>query len=196
MKCRPAICSYPLDLRCGTLNALGPLARDVDVILSRLPLKTHTQRRPPHIPIASRSMSGKRRTLGSFLRRDHQPRPPTPSPPSSPVPRRNPDAPPGDEKVISPEGLQSSVESLEMVLRSMDNVRDQLNRYNLALREHANTLRQYAVNINMLAVTDDRGRNQGDDRVYEYLMLHSANYYDRYAESQEQLVFLVSSLLT
>lgn len=95
--------------------------------------------------------------------------------------------------MITPEELQSSVEALELVLRSMDSVRDQLNRYNLALREHAKTLRQYAVNINMLADTDDRGRNQGDGRVYEYLMMHSANYYDRYAESQEQLVFILAS---
>jgi hypothetical protein len=140
-------------------------------------------------------MSTKRRTmLGNFLRRDHQPKS-VPSPPSSPVPHRLPNVPPADEKVISPEELQTSVESMELVLRSMDNVRNQLNQYNLALREHANTLRQYAVNINMLAVTDDRGRNQGDDRVYEYLMLHSANYYDRYAESQENLVSLISYFL-
>ena len=141
-------------------------------------------------------MSGKRRTIGNFLRRDHPAKSAVtvvPSPPSSPVPRRLPDVPQGDEKVIAPEELQSSVEALELVLRSMDSVRDQLNRYNLALREHAKTLRQYAVNINMLADTDDRGRNQGDGRVYEYLMMHSANYYDRYAESQEQLVFILAS---
>src|SRR5580700_3016901 len=107
-------------------------------------------------------MSTKRRTMfGNLLRRDNQPRP-VPSPPSSPVPQRLPNVPPGDDKVISPEELQTSVESMELVLRSMDNVRNQLNQYNIALRDHANTLRQYAVNINMLAVTDDRGRNQGD----------------------------------
>ena len=133
--------------------------------------------------------------LGNFLRRDPQPKA-VPSPPSSPVPQRLPNAPQGEDKVISPEELQTSVESLELVLRSMDSVRNQLNQYNLALREHANTLRQYAVTINMLAVTDDRGRNQGDDRVYEYLMLHSANYYDRYAESQENLVRLSRYFLT
>lgn len=113
-----------------------------------------------------------------------------PSPPSSPHPYgNNPIAPPGEERIMTPEELQQSVESLELVLRTMDLVRDQTNRYNTSLRDHARSLRSYAVNINMMAPADDRGkRNIGEDKVFENLMLHCANYYDRLAEAQEHLV--------
>jgi hypothetical protein len=93
--------------------------------------------------------------------------------------------------------LQQSVEALEMVLKSMDQVRDHTNRYNAALRDHARSLRGYAVGANMVATRDERGQriNVGDNRVSERLLVHCANYYDRLAESQEQLVSPIISLL-
>jgi hypothetical protein len=151
---------------------------------------------PTSVSLPPASMSTKRRTLREFLRGNHrqtQPVPVVPSPPSSPVPHGLPDALPGEE-AISTEQLYNSVESLEMLLQSMNNVRKQLNRYNMALHKHADALRQYAVNMNMLAVTDERGRNQGDDRLSEYLIVYSANYYDRFAEAQEQLVCHIGPL--
>jgi hypothetical protein len=86
--------------------------------------------------------------------------------------------------------LQQSVESLEMVLKTMDQVRDNMNRYNTALREHARSLRGYAADINMASVRDDRGprTNVGDDFVSESLMVHCSHYYDKLAEAQEHLV--------
>ena len=91
---------------------------------------------------------------------------------------------------MTSEELQQSVESLEMVLRTMDQVRDQTNRYNTALREHARSLRGYAVGINMITARDEKGQrpNVGEDKVSENLLVHCANYYDRLAEAQEQLV--------
>jgi hypothetical protein len=90
--------------------------------------------------------------------------------------------------------LQQSVEALETVLRTMDQVRDQTNRYNAALREHANSLRGYAVGVSMIFGTDVSGQrvNVGDDRVSEKLLVHCANYYDRLADAQEQLVLTLS----
>ena len=82
---------------------------------------------------------------------------------------------------MTSEELQQSVESLEMILKSMDVVRDQTNQYNEALRGHARSLRSYAVTI----ITRD---SVGEDKVSERLLEHCANYYDRLAESQEQLV--------
>ena len=94
---------------------------------------------------------------------------------------------------MNSEELQQCVESFEVVLRTMDTVRDQTNRHNMALREHARSLRGYAVNINMLTPTDDKGKKvAGEDRVFENLLLHCANYYDRAAEAQETLVRLPS----
>lgn len=86
--------------------------------------------------------------------------------------------------------LQQSVESLEMVLRTMDQVRDEMNRYNIALREHARALRSYAADINIVSSRDDRGSrtNVGDDFVTESLLVHCSHYYDKLAESQEHLV--------
>jgi hypothetical protein len=138
-------------------------------------------------------MSTKRRGFASLFNRESHPQP-VPSPPSSPRPGRLPDAPPSDERIMDPEELHQSVESLELVLKTMDQVREQTNRYNTALREHARSLRGYAVNINMISPKDDRGRNNGDDRVFENLMVHCANYYDRLAEAQEQLVPLTHSV--
>ena len=91
---------------------------------------------------------------------------------------------------MTSEELQQSVESLEMVLRTMDQVRDQTNRYNASLREHARSLRGYAVGINMITARDDKGQrvNVGEDKVTENLLVHCANYYDRLAEAQESLV--------
>lgn len=113
-----------------------------------------------------------------------------PSPPSSPLPSRNPDPLAGEERIMSPEELQQSVESLELVLRTMDAVRDQTNRQNSALRDHARSLRGYAVNINMMAIVDDRApkRHIGEDKVFENLLVHCANFYDRFAEAQELFV--------
>lgn len=136
-------------------------------------------------------MSTRRRGFAGLFRssNDNQPQP-IPSPPASPRPGRVPDMPPMEERIMTSEELQQSVEALEMVLKSMDSVRDQTNRYNAALRDHARSLRGYAVGINMVATRDERGQrvNVGDNRVSERLLVHCANYYDRLAESQEQLV--------
>src|SRR5947207_12434336 len=125
---------------------------------------------------------------------------PVPSPPSSPLPGRNPDIHGGEERIMSPEELQQSVESLELVLRTKDVVRDQTNRQNTALIDHARSLREYAVNINMMATFDDKAhkRNIGEDKVFENLVVHCANYYDRLAEAQELFVsdFLLSLLIS
>jgi hypothetical protein len=94
---------------------------------------------------------------------------------------------------MTSEELQQSVESLEMILKSMDHVRDQTNRYTESLKGHARALRGYAVTINMVVARDERQHhNVGEDRVSEKLLEHCANYYDRLAESQEQLVRLYS----
>lgn len=115
---------------------------------------------------------------------------PIPSPPASPRPNRVPQ-PVTEEHTMTSEELQQSVESLEMILKSMDQVRDQTNRYNEALRGHARSLRSYAVTINMVVARDERQHhNVGEDKVSERLLEHCANYYDRLAESQEQLVCL------
>jgi len=90
------------------------------------------------------------------------------------------------------EDLKQSVESLELVLRSMNDVREQTNLYNAALREHAKSIRSYAVSVQMINTweeTRQRG-NVGDAKVSERLLVHCANYYDRLAEAQEQLVRL------
>lgn len=91
---------------------------------------------------------------------------------------------------MSPEELQQSVESLELVLRTMDGVRDQTNRQSTAFRDHARSLRGYAVNINMMATFDERTSKKhiGEDKVFENLLVHCANYYDRLAEAQELFV--------
>jgi len=124
-----------------------------------------------------------------------------PSPPATPRPTGAvgaqaaqsgiPAQPPSEERVMTSEELQQSVESLENVLKTMDQVRDMTNRCNAALREHARGLRMYAVGINMLSTRDERGQprvNVGEDRVSERLLAHCANYYDRLAEAQELLV--------
>src|SRR5271167_3867406 len=134
-------------------------------------------------------MSTRKRVAAFFGSKEQNHPQPVPSPPSSPHPIRNPDAPPIEQRIMTPEELQQSVETLELVLRTMDTLRDQTNRYNTALRDHARSLRGYAVNINMLAPNEDKAkRNIGDDRVFENLILHCANYYDKLAESQEHLV--------
>ena len=135
-------------------------------------------------------MSSRRRGLAAlFGGRDTQQQP-VPSPPASPAPIRVPDVPGIEERILTPEELQQSVESLELLLKTMDQVRDQQNRYNAALREHARSLRGYAVGINMITARDDKGQrvNVGEDKVSEKLLVHCANYYDRLAEAQEQLV--------
>jgi hypothetical protein len=122
-----------------------------------------------------------------------------PSPPATPrlALARGPDGPPRpatEERVITSEELQQSVEALETVLRTMDQVRDQTNRFNAVLREHARALREYAVGVNMIVTRDENGRvrgvDVGEDRVSERLIVHCASYYDRLAEAQEMLVRL------
>jgi|SRR5579859_7117034 len=137
-------------------------------------------------------MSTRRRLFPwtSSNNRDTGTQQPIPSPPASPRPNRVPQ-PVMEEQIMTSEELQQSVESLEMILKSMDQVRDQTNRYNESLRGHARALRSYAVTINMVASRDERQRhNVGEDRVSERLLEHCANYYDRLAESQEKLVCL------
>jgi hypothetical protein len=137
-------------------------------------------------------MSTRRRGLAAiFGGRESHPQP-VPSPPASPRPGRVPDVPMAEERIMTSEELQQGVESLETVLRTMDQVRDQTNRYNAALREHARSLRGYAVSINMITAREDKGQraNVGEDKVSENLLVHCANYYDRLAEAQETLVYL------
>jgi hypothetical protein len=112
-----------------------------------------------------------------------------PSPPQSPRPGpvRVPEVP-HEERVLTSDDLQQSVESLELVLRTMDRVREQTNAYNASLREHARSLRGYAVGINMSVAARPAGPNVGEEQVYERVLVHCANYYDRLAESQEHLV--------
>jgi hypothetical protein len=133
------------------------------------------------------------------------------SPPATPQQSRMVNLPqqPRDPPIMSSDALQASVEALEIVLKTMDQVRDQTNRYNAALREHARGLRGYAANIQLIATRDEDRQGQGqqrgsvgvrDERVPERLLVHCANYYDRLADAQDQLVlspylptFVVSS---
>ena len=140
-------------------------------------------------PPAHSEMSTKKRFASIFGSKENHSQP-IPSPPASPRPGRIPNAPPAEERIMTPEELQQSVESLELVLRTMDQLRDQTNRYNTAIRDHARSLRGYAVGINMLSSRDEKEQRNhiGEDRVFENLLVHCANYYDRLAESQEQLV--------
>jgi len=115
---------------------------------------------------------------------------PVPSPPATPRPGPGlPPIPQMEERILTSEELQQSVESLETVLKTMDQVRDQTNRYNAALREHARSLRMYAVGINMISTRSEGGQQRVTaDTVPERLLAHCANYYDRLTEAQEALV--------
>lgn len=115
--------------------------------------------------------------------------PPSPSPPSTPHPGQNPDVPRREQRIMEPEDLQQSVEALELVLRTMDQLRDQTNRQNSALRDHARSLKGYAANISIMATTEEKNkRNIGEEKVLENLLVHCADYYNRLAEAQESLV--------
>lgn len=137
-------------------------------------------------------MSTKRKTIAAFFGRDtHAPH--ASSPPASPrlaAAAMQVPAVAVEERIMTSEELAQSVQALEQVLRTMDQVRDLTNRYNSALREHVRSLREYAVGINMIVARDDKAQrgNVGEDRVSERLLVHCANYYDRLAEAQEQLV--------
>ena len=143
-------------------------------------------------------MSSKRRTLRSIwgtVRDNSHQQPSFPSPPASPRPGRIPEMPTSvEERIMSSDDLQSSVEALETVLKTMDQVRDQTNRYNTVLREHARSMRGYAANMQLIATRDDKGAQKptlSEERVSERLLVHCANYYDRLAEAQEQLVLFL-----
>jgi hypothetical protein len=131
-------------------------------------------------------MSSTRRRFGFFGNKENHA--PVPSPPSSPRPRSRLPQIPTEERVLTSDELQQSVESLETILRTMDLVREQTNHYNTSLREHARSLRGYAVGINMSATPNTRQPTVGEEHVYERVLVHCANYYDRLAESQEHLV--------
>lgn len=131
---------------------------------------------------------------GSRETQTQQQQAPVPSPSTTPRPVRIPELP-IEERILSSDDLQQSVEALEMVLKTMDQVRDQTNRYNSSLREHARSLRGYAVGINMGGPREARAVNVGEERVYEKLLEHCANYYDRLAESQEHLVTIHRKIL-
>jgi hypothetical protein len=142
-------------------------------------------------------MSTRRRGLAALFGGSRDQPQTVPSPPATPRPtaagvvQTGIPTEPQEERVMTSEELQGSVESLENVLKTMDQVRDVTNRYNTALREHARSLRTYAVGINMISTRDERGQprvNVGEDRVSERLLAHCANYYDRLAEAQESLV--------
>ena len=144
-------------------------------------------------------MSTKRRGLaalftggGGASHREPVGLPAIPSPPRTPAPGRIPEVPAvADQRIMTSDELQQSVESLETVLKTMDQLRDQTNRYNASLREHARALRGYAVSANMISTRDERGQQRvhvGEDRVSERLLVHCANYYERLAEAQESLV--------
>jgi hypothetical protein len=128
-----------------------------------------------------------------FFGRDNQQPPPAPaSPPTTPQPERIPNLSLAEEWNMTNDDLKHSVESLEAVLRSMNNVRDQTNQYNGALRQHADSIRQYAVSVQMANTAEETRKrgNVGDSKVSERLLAHCANYYDKLAEVQEQLVRL------
>jgi hypothetical protein len=143
-------------------------------------------------------MSTRRRGLAALFggggSRDAQQPQTVPSPPATPRPGMNPVipiAPQPEERIMTTQELQESVESLETVLKTMDQLRDVTNKHTAAIREHAMSLRMYAAGVNMISTRDERGQqrvNVGEDRVSERLLAHCANYYDRLAEAQESLV--------
>jgi hypothetical protein len=136
-------------------------------------------------------MSTKRRGFASiFGNRESNP-PAVPSPPTTPRPVRVPEPPTSESRIMTSDELQQSVESFETVLKTMDQVRDDMNRYNAALREHARALRSYAADINIVSSREDQGPriNVGDDFVSESLLVHCSHYYDRLAEAQEYFVY-------
>ena len=137
-----------------------------------------------------KGMSMKKRGFAALFGSKESHPQPVPSPPASPRPNRVPEAANMEERIMTSEDLHQSVEVLETILRTMDQVRDRTNQYNAALREHARSLRTYAVQLNMNVARDDKGTriNVGEDKVSESLLVHCANYYDRLAEAQEQLV--------
>jgi hypothetical protein len=122
-----------------------------------------------------------------------------PSPPDSPRPGQvvAPVPPPmnTDDRIMSSEQLHEGIVSLETVLKTMNSLREQTNQQNIALREHARSLRRYETTINMSLVdqTQPVNGNIGEDKVSERLMFHCANYYDRLADAQEQLVYISAS---
>ena len=147
--------------------------------------------------MSSRKASGRSRFGGLFGSKEDKPQQTLTSQASEPPRPVNrlavPELPASEERILTSDDLQSSVEGLEMLLRTMDQVRDQANKHTAALKEHARSLRGYAVGINMIAAKDDKGQNitVGEDRVIERVLVHCANYYDRLAESQEHLVYLL-----